>query len=357
MDTPIADPGQATPEWLTETLRASGWLPCGEVARVTATVETSYTSTIARLALAYAGPAPAEAPARLLLKLSRLDSAQSVVGAEQRRREVEFHRRVAVRMVDPPVVRCYHAAYRPETGQSSLLFDDLSATHTAGSTAQPPARPQGERAIDAFAAVHAFWWDHPALGELQPLPSPESAAGDVAEIGRLFPRFADFLGDRLDGARRRLYEQAIAALPRLLERATQGKRLTLIHGDANLSNVLLPRDAAGGRAFIIDWQLWGVSFGAEDLAHMMALSWSGGESRALERDLLRRYHARLLHAGVTQYGWEDCRRDYQQAVVVRVLFMPLWFWATGAPEASVERSLANALQAFADLDCRSLLSE
>ncbi len=83
-----------------------------------------------------------------------------------------------------------------------------------------------------------------------------------------------------------------------MQRKTQGRHLTLIHGDANLSNILLPRDAGKGRALIIDWQMWGIGFGAEDLSNLMALFWGPDDRRVLERDLLARYHASLLQHGV-----------------------------------------------------------
>jgi len=345
------DPSQVTPEWLTQALRESGHLPRGAVAGVQATTEPSYTSTIARLTLTYTHDAPPGAPTRLFLKWSRLDAQQRAVGGAQRRKEVEFHTAVAAMMPDPPLAHCYLAAYYEETGASHLLFDDMSETHFGGASSRPPDRPRCEAVMDAFAAFHAFWWDHPALPDLGDYPSQASIAADVADVADHLPRFADALGDRLTPSQRLLYDRALGSLPRLLQRKTQGRRLTLIHGDANLSNVLLPRDA-GGRALIIDWQMWGIGFGAEDLSNLMALFWGRDDRRALERGLLARYHAGLAQHGVADYSWLDCWHDYRLAAVTRVLFMPMWFWATGQPPAQFE----NAWQAFADLECAELLT-
>jgi hypothetical protein len=352
----ITDPSQATPEWITQAVRRSGHLTRGQAVQARASVSTSYTSTIARLAVTYSPDAPPAAPARLFLKLSRLDAQQSAVGSAERRREVAFHNRIAAVMPQPPVAHCYLAAFDEPTGAACLLFDDLSATHFGGESARPPSPTHCEAAIDAFAAFHAFWWDHPALAEVGVLPTPESAAADIAGIRERFPGFADFLGDRLSAPRRRAYEAVLEALPRLLRRKTsRGQPLTLIHGDANLSNVLLPRDPAAGAALIIDWQLWGVSFAAEDLANLMALFWDGERRRVLERRLLTRYHAGLLERGVQKYAWADCWRDYRLAVIVRALFMPMWFWLSGAPHPLVWSGLENAAQAYDDLGCAELL--
>ncbi|MCL4505506.1 MAG: aminoglycoside phosphotransferase family protein [Chloroflexi bacterium] len=351
----ITNSSQVNPEWLTLALRQSGRLPCGEVTGVHVAAEPTYTATIARLTLAYSHGAPPEAPRRLFLKLARLDSGQRAVGSARYRHEVDFHNRVGRLMPHPPIVHCYHAVYDEQTGASALLFDDVSETHFAGTSAAPPGQPYCESMIDAFAALHAYWWDNPALGSIDDFPSEESATDTITGIRESFPAFADFAADRLSALQRLLYDKVLAALPRLLQRVTGGHDLTLIHGDATLSNVMLPRDAGAGQALIIDWQFWGISFAAEDLSNLMALFWDGEQRRCLERPLLVRYHDRLLRHGVEHYAWADCWHDYRLAVIVRVLFMPMWFWRTGAPPASVWPNLSNALQAFDDLDCVELL--
>jgi hypothetical protein len=351
----ITDPEQATPEWIARVLRQGGHLLCGEVTQVRADVDSSYTSTIARLSLSYSADAPPSAPARLFLKLSRVDPAQRVVGSPQRRAEVRFHNEVVARMPVAPVARCYHAVYDEASGASHLLFDDLAATHCGGDIRTPPARPHCERAIEAFADFHAFWWDNPALREFATPSSLEEMAASISAIRACYPRFADAAGERLDARQRRAYEQVLVSLPKLMERVTSGHGITLIHGDANLSNVLLPRDPEKDRALIIDWQLWNASYAAEDLANLMALFWDGEQRRALEGDLLKRYHDRLLQHGVRGYAWADCRRDYQLAVITRVLFMPMWFWESGQRDARTWLSLEYAWQAFDDLGCRERL--
>ena len=76
----ITHPDAVTAEWLTEVLRQSQCLPHGHVMRIATTVENSYTSTIVRLVPTYSRDAPTSAPARLLLKIARLDADQPVVG-------------------------------------------------------------------------------------------------------------------------------------------------------------------------------------------------------------------------------------------------------------------------------------
>ena len=238
-----------------------------------------------------------------------------------------------------------------------LPFADVSESHFQDNPSLPPPARQTGKAMDAFAEFHAFWWDHQALGDIDALPNQKSVAEHVANTREHFPRFADSLGDRLTGSQRQVYERTLASLPILWERVTRGKDLTLIHGDANFSNVLLPHNPDGERALIIDWQLWGISFAAEDLSHLIALFWDKEHRQSMERELLMRYHEGLTRHGVENYEWTDCWHDYRLAVILRVLFMPMWFCLSGSPVSWWARSLERAMQSFADLECPELLDD
>jgi len=80
--------------------------------------------------------------------------------------------------------------------------------------------------------------DRQTLGDIDTLPNQKSVVEHVANTREHFPRFADALGNRLTGSQHQTYERVLASLPKLWERVVRGKNLTLIHGDANFSNVL-----------------------------------------------------------------------------------------------------------------------
>jgi len=351
----ITNPEAVSAEWLTKVLSQDGSLPRGQVVSVRVASESSYTSIIGRLTLTYSDDAPPAMPTRLFLKICNPSSEQRVVGSIQRRNEVEFHNNLVTLMPRPPIVHCYQAVYCEETGASHLVFDDVSKTHFQVEPSLPPPMRQAEKAIDAFSEFHAFWWDHWALGDIDALPTQKSVAEHVNNTREHFPQFVDSLGGGLTGSQRQVYEKTLASLPSLMERVIRGKDLTLIHGDSNFSNVLLPHDPDRDRALIIDWQLWGVSFAAEDLAHLMALFWEKEHRQRMEKDLLMRYYEGLIRNGVENYEWTECWNDYRLAVILRVLFMPMWFWLAGSPDSWWQRSLARAMQAFEDSGCQELL--
>ncbi len=351
----ITKPEAVTAEWLTEALRQGGSLPQGRVVSVGVVSEISSSSIIGRLTVAYSDDVSPTMPTRLFLKICQPKSDEIAVGNKQRRQEVEFHNNVAPLMPNPPVVSCHRAVYCEETGVSNLIFDDVSETHSSGDSSLPPPAHLAGKVIDAFAEFHAFWWDHPALGDIGELPSQKTVTGQISITRGTFPRFADFLGDRLSASQRQVYEKTLTALPSLMERVTQGKNLAPIHGDTHWGNVLLPHDPDERRALIIDWQLWSVSFAAEDLAFLIALYWDKEHRQRMEKDLLIRYHQGLIRHGVENYEWSECWNDYRLTVISRILFMPMWFWAANSNDPWWEPSLVRAMQAFEDLRCVEIL--
>jgi hypothetical protein len=88
---------------------------------------------------------------------------------------------------------------------------------------------------------------------------------------------------------------------------------------------------------------------------MMAVMWFPDLRRQWELPLLRRYHERLVAAGVSNYDWEALWSDYRFAVVVH-LFTPVHQAAGGEVGPSTWwYNLERVHAAFEDLGCRALL--
>lgn len=353
----IADVAQATPARLTTILREQGCLDRGAV--VTVRKESPYfseVSVLSRLTLDYSSDAPAEVPARLLLKISKVQSEWPVQNGPH---EVDFYTTIVKVMRHAPVVRCYDAVYCSQSGRSHLLLDDLSATHFEPEWPIPPSNLHCDQLIDCIAGFHAFWWDHPRLGDdIGQLPHDESVRQYYQAFQGVWSGFVDFLGDRLPVERRNLYEHVLSSQSKMWQqrrgRFTNPANITLIHGDLHFWNVLYPRDPQKDDVCLIDWEDWRVSVGTDDLACMIALHWYPERRRRMESNLLRRYHANLLKHGIIHYDWEDCWRDYRLSVI-RQLFVPVWLWFYELPPAVWWSHLERVVLAFEDLHCAELL--
>ena len=350
----LPDLDHVTPEWLTKVLQDQGYLASGRVAAVhLKTTRPTPVSLVAHLEVQYTDEAAAAVPSQLFLKTSRPDLIADFPFRGQK--EGAFYTRIAATMPDPPVVRCYDAVYVPEAQKFHLVLEDLSASHFQTDWPVPPLQPHCAQAIDCLAKLHAHWWDHASLTQAvgaRPTAASVQQCWHWAE--HTVPGFLDFLGDRLSGARRAVYEQALRVAPTLTQRLLADHGLTLVHGDAHLWNFLLPHNIDTDTVRLIDWESWSVGLGTIDVAYMMALHWYPERRARLEQALLRRYHTQLLTHGVVGYDWDACWDDYRLAAV-RNLFIPMGQWAAKLWPAIWWSHLERAMLAFEDLQCAELL--
>lgn len=355
MSEPITSIEQVTPAWLTEVLRDVDCLGAGEVVRVrTRGEQARIVSSVFHLEVEYSEDAPLDAPPRLFLKLSN-DELKSGF----RHKEVDFYNIIAPAAPQLPLIRCYDAVYSNETGASHVLLEDVSETHTQTLAPLPPSNRDCELAIDCIAHLHAHFWEHPRFVKERWRRTSAQAFESLQQIlSEHLGAFVEFLGDRLPAARRATYERVLAGSMQPWRRMIEPEGLTVSHGDAHCWNFLYPRDPAqeGSRALIFDWHLWHIDIPLKDLAFMIALNWYPERRARLEQPLLRRYHAALVERGVRNFSWEDCWRDYRQAVI-RELFVPVWQWSSGMQAAVWWSNLEKIWLAFEDLRCAELLDE
>jgi hypothetical protein len=345
-------PRAAQPEYLTEALRRAGALGPGRVCDVV--VESSKAtilSRIIRLRLSYDGPA-ADTPASLILKTGLPERADARRNPGQY--EVAFYTQVAAAIPEAPVPCCFDAVWNEDTNDWHLLLEDLTDSHfTLTYWPMPPTRPQSEAIIAARARFHAALWDDPRLGTsigtwLEP-HGPQ-----IRQFAEEFARFADRVGDRLPAERRAVYERLIEEGHRLSARYHTRRNMTLLHGDAHVWNVFLPRDG-GDDVRLFDWPAWRINVATGDLAYMMALHWFPDHRRRYERHLLDHYHATLLANGVSGYDRQALDDDYRLSVLWQIT-IPVWQAAYNIPSGIWWHHLERIFLAIDDLGCRDLLT-
>ena len=158
---------EITPSWLTEVLRASGSLPCGDVVTVTVAPTGAFNSETARVWVTLTDDAPPDAPTRYVVKQNTTAEWATRAGLE----EIRFYRMVSTLPDHPPsIVPCLASGLEPDTGRSYLVLPDLTDTHRPPVTrdeqlgcAMPDGRSVG-LVIDTLADLHAYWWERPADG-------------------------------------------------------------------------------------------------------------------------------------------------------------------------------------------------
>jgi thiamine kinase-like enzyme len=358
---------QATPDWLTGVLRERGVLSGGRVMSVDSRVSTILNSYSYHLEVSYSADAPADAPRRLFLKMSK----EPEWGME----EVAFYRFVQDKRTDLPMLApCYDAAYSEESGMSHLLLADLSTTHItpvtkaqllAGETM--PSQEHLEQMVDAIADFHAYWWEHPQLGKgfasiRTQLDGADAYRQYTERRKREWSIFTEQAVHLITAEERALYENALshfAALRDLYlaDRFGTMRAVTLSQGDCYFIQFLCPLVPEQDTAYLIDFDSVSANLPAYDLVYMFATFWTPEQRREMGREanLLRRYHNALLAHGVEGYGWHDLMMDYRLCVLY-MAFDPVWDQTSGASQAYWLPKLRCLTGAFRDLDCLSLLS-
>jgi hypothetical protein len=354
MNHAVSNPDEVTPEWLTEVLNRQGVFVNVAAVEVLLSKDLPY-STVARLGIKYFDNSGADRPQTLFLKLTSAEThdADSTVG----KNEVEFYRCVAPEMPSPPLVKCYDAAFSPETRRSHILMQDLFATHSQPDQNIAPSEADTRAAIKCLAKVHAHWWNDSRLGKTVGNVFDERWLVEFLDnFRKSLGRFCDFLGDELTPEQKDIYRLMDAAAPRIWRRLTQASGLTVVHGDMHWWNFLYPRNSDSGSVYIFDWHLWHLDLGARDLASLLALGGFAERRPEIETSLLRLYHETLLADGVEKYPWRDFWLDYLHSAI-RNLNMPIIFWTQGKHESTWRTALDRAFKSFDELGSEELLHE
>ena len=325
-DRVVVDPARIDAAWVQQVLQAAGVVGAGAVAAISlAAAQASTWSRLSRISVHYRPGTPSvgtAAPTALLLKRCGAESG------EFGRSEVDYYRRDYLGAADAPLVPCFDAAYADQPRRYHLLLEDLSASHRSGDDA-PPDLPFGLALADSLAALHAHRW-----GSQRLRPIHQAVAGP-AEIDRYLAHITPGLTPLMALAGAVLPAARLAGLPGLVAgladsfkaRARDARGMTLVHGDLNPGNLLIPRSGLG-RVLLIDRQPfdWSLTawLGASDLAGALVPWWDSALRHRLQGPVLRRYHAGLVARGVHDYPWAQLLADWRLGVLMCLLGPVEW---------------------------------
>lgn len=320
----ITKTDQITEAWLTHVLNASGALLKGRVARVNLRIDSRELSTSVRLDITYSEDAEGAQPAKLFLKLVTLDMEDEFFGPS----EVNYYQRDYAGLGDVPIPSTYDAVYSEKDGRYHILMDDFSDTHVTARN-RTPTMSFGMALAEGLATLHARWWGKTRIAEIGERIPDARMIQQFTDMGKFGAHLitaacADELKEHWVEVINRIYD----AHPRLMERRTQDDTgFTLIHGDVNRNNILVPM-SGDGPLYIIDRQPFNWSLivwlGVYDLAYAMALYWDVEIRRVLEIPVLRHYHECLVRQGIAGYSWEHLWDDYRLCVMMGVYVATEW---------------------------------
>ncbi len=245
-------------------------------------------------------------PGSVFVKLAPFDIDQRAfvdevgMGVAEARFYAEIARDVPVRHP-----RCWYAAH-DETGRYVMVLEDLNAAGVR----YPGQRDVDlaafvENTIDAFAALHAAFWESKRFAATGDLAWVTLRSADYGSAGPMVTYAIGQLGDDLPQASRELaevYLPCAAQVPTLL---ASGPR-TLVHGDTHLGNMF----ADGATPGFLDWAMVGYGSGLRDVAYFLGGSVPTELRRGQERGLVERYCRRLAERGIdldVEVAWDQYR--------------------------------------------------
>lgn len=333
-----------TPAWLTRTLREAGTI--GDAAVTAVAIEPigrvqGFMGRVVRLSLSYDADAPG-APRSLVAKFT---------GGADAIREARFYTELATDW-PTPTPRLYGREVDDAAGTTILLLEDLGHLRRIDFVA-------GCTEVDAFlvaahlARWHAVWWDSPRLADLVWLPLTDDNAELIEENLRpKVPAFRERLGDLaspelLDGIT--AFVDHVAAIRHRLA----GPPRTILHGDFRQDNLFFADRAGAPPVTVVDWGSCGRGLGVVDLAYFAAMSLEPAPRRAIEREMVERYHQALVAQGVNDYGIERCWEDYRIAALHVV---ERWVLAGAVLDFQASRTPRAVLQAWLRR-CEALLED
>jgi len=74
----------------------------------------------------------------------------------------------------------------------------------------------------------------------------------------------------------------------------------------------------------------------------------------IEKDLIKRYHNKLLKLGVKNYSWDECWYDDKLFAILNI-YRIIWWWSVGMPSIVWEPRLEASISTIKDLNCMELL--
>lgn len=302
---------QITPGWIQQVFKQAGI----ELPRVTRTANWAIghgnlaDTVVTRLS--YEGDATG-APQSIVCKFtSTLPTAMSVAQtAGVYLREVMTYRLLG-KASPIRIPRIYLAETDASGGRLNLVMEDLSAFAELGDQIAGCSPADAHAAISEFAALHARFWNNPAIDGLDWLFSSRPRSG--AASAQSFAVGAQACAARFKG---RLSPGVFAAIesfaPQVSDWASAtARRKTLIHREARVDNVVFDRrEPSDIRAYVIDWQFTSCGDPQFDVAYLASGSLAPEDRRACELSLVESHVARIRKVDPS-YSLEEARESYR----------------------------------------------
>lgn len=342
--------------WMTSVLQGSGAI--GGHTSVTSVSATPFAVGVGLLSLLYrvdlaydGGDGPSTVVVKFPIDIPHQRAIADSLGFYPR--EIRFYREIAPESpVHTPTV--YAALLADDSTDFVVVMEDLS--HATSDQRVGATWEQALQSIDAMAALHARWHEHPDLADLADTFPPMLNPGYLHGLPQIFAagwpnaqvHGADYLTPEL-----RLFGDRYGDHMEFML-ATANEPQTLVHGDWRLDNLFFD----GERVKVIDFQISGLASGVYDLAYFVSQSIDPAVRAGREDELIDRYVSALAANGVVR---DRAEVEHQFKVAVAQCFIygvssfPAWDELPDRSREAVRLLFGRSAQAIVDFDALSAL--
>ncbi len=288
----ISDPGDVTPEWMTEVMRGAG-----HDVRITDLVRESVgTGQMAhneRFHFSFAAGDPGTSPATVVVKFPSPSEESRAAGAQGGyRSEVRFYTDLAEGL-SISTAGCIHGAVSDDSTVFTLVLEDLAPARP-GDQLHGATDEQVLLAATDLAGLHAPRWNDPTLFDLDWLDASGANAIDFIEL--VTPIFIDRYRHRLTDQTRSVFEAFGANVAEWI--GSESDSFTLVHGDFRLDNLMFSSAEGGAPVTTVDWQTLGIGAGGRDLAYLLGNSSESADRRQHETAAIDGYVSAMGAHGI-----------------------------------------------------------
>lgn len=243
--------------------------------------------------------------------------------------ETTFYNRFRSRLTtDAPVA--YYAAYDEESWAAIVLLRDMASEVEFCTERTMLSQESVESQLHLLAELHGPFYNDPRFStEFSDLIPFHRRLNNLDRLHSVGACCNQGLNDAEHLVPPRLYRLRGKVWPATLEavnwQATQPE--TLPHSDVHLKNWYRRPD---GKMGLSDWQAFGRSHWARDVAYTLATALPVEDRRVVEQDLLRYYLDCLVAARGPKIPYRDAFRQYRAQMLGALAFWTLTYRPTAA---------------------------
>lgn len=309
-----------TVEWLNGVLHENGFLGKANVVSLTREpigLGAGLLSDLARLTLTFDRD-DTKAPKTMIAKLppSYASGREFVMRANFFEREIRFYTEIAKKSP----IRTPHLIYGAmdtENKRYVLLLEDCCYA-TPADQLRGLTYAQTKLITSKIAAFHARWWNSESVLSF---PWLRNLSGMTANVD-LYRDAWNVCGE-MDDFRNAIPEGGWQMSLKIRDQLSwlfdnlPKDKLTIIHFDLRADNVFFDHNNREEPVIILDWATALRGRGATDLSFLLGTSMTTELRRQVEKDIVKSYREHLLSAGITDYSFKECWRDYLIGLLVR----------------------------------------